>query len=361
MEIPWNAPRAGRRFARLARATALWRDRLRRRGVPEGIRITKVGLWFVLLTLVVAVAATNTGNNSLYLVLAAMLALLAVSGVVSRWNLRRLEAALAAPLDLFARRPVLLTFTVRNGSRRLPRWLLLFSVSAKGPVRLVPHLPAGATARGTLELIFPRRGRQRIESAHLSSLFPLGFFRKGMRYPLGVELLIYPELFPAGAVELDPSGLVGDRSAPRAGWGHELHALRPFRQGDDPRAIHWKKSAQTGTRIYQERETEESLRLSIVFDNGVGKLAGAADRERFEQLVSEAATAAVDHLDRGYEVEVVTRERRLPFAAGPLQRRAALELLALVEPAPRQRQPLAAGDLAARQLRLALTTAETTP
>ncbi len=354
METPWigagGAPRepaGGGGWARL-------RDRLRRRGVPEGIRITKVGLWFVLLTVVVAVAATNTGNNSLYLVLASMLALLAVSGIVSRWNLRRMEVALSAPLDLFAGRPATLTFSVRNSSRRLPRWLLLFSIAPRGAVRLVPHLPAGSTARGTLDLLFSRRGRQRIEWAHLSSLFPLGLFRKGMRYPLGVELLVYPELFPAGSVELDPSGLVGDRSAPRAGWGHELHSLRPFRQGDDPRAIHWKKSAQTGGLIFQERETEESLRLSIVFDNAVGRLTAEAERERFERLVSEAATAAVDHLDRGFEVEVVTRDRHLPFAAGPRQRRAALELLALVEPCPRQRQPLAPTDLSARQLRLAL-------
>jgi len=354
MEIPWGATgRPG--------GTAPWRraaDRLRRwarrRGTPEGIRITKVGLWFVLLTVVVAIAATNTGNNSLYLVLASMLALLVVSGVVSRWNLGRLSVSLAAPLDLFARRPAVLGFTVRNDSRHLPRWLLLFSVAPRGPVRLVPHLPPGATARGTLELIFPRRGRQRIDSAHLASLFPLGFFRKGMRYPLGVELLVYPELFAAGEVELEPSGLVGDRSAPRAGWGHELHALRPFRKGDDPRAIHWKKSAQTGALVFQERETEESLRLSIVLDNAVGRLASEAERERFERLVSEAATAAVDHLERGFEIELLTRDLRLPFGSGARQRRAALEALALVEPAPRQRAPLGAGDPTARELRLAM-------
>jgi uncharacterized protein (DUF58 family) len=357
MAIPWSAPRRSGWVGRFRPAFSRLRERYRRRGTPEGTRNTTVGLWFVLLTIVVAVAATNTGNNSLYLVLSSMLALLVVSGVASRWNLRRLAVSLAAPLDLFARRPVVLTFTVRNGSRRLPRWLLLFSVTPRGPVRLVPHLPPGATARGTLELLFPRRGRQRLESAHLSSLFPLGFFRKGMRYPLGVELLVYPELFAAGTVELDPAGQVGDLSAPRAGWGHELHSLRPFRQGDDPRAIHWKKSAQTGALIFQERETEESLRLAIVFDNGVGRLAAEAERERFERLVSEAATAAVDHLERGFEVELVTRDLRLPFASGARQRRAVLEALALVEPAQRQRLPLGSGDPAARELRLAMSSA----
>jgi len=98
-------------------------------------------------------------------------------------------------------------------------------------------------------------------------------------------------------------------------------------------------------------------RLSILFDNGVGELADAARRERFERLVSEAATAAVDHLARGYEIELVTRERVLGFAAGHRQRLAALELLATIEPVARRREPLHAGDPRAPQLRIHLETA----
>jgi uncharacterized protein (DUF58 family) len=354
MTLPWTVGRPATPGARLRRGWAGLRERLERRGVPEGIRITRVGLWFVLLTVVVAVAATNTGNNALYLVLAAMLALLAVSGVTSRWNLRRLAVAVTPPLEAYARRPSTVAFSLRNRSRRRPRWLLLIALVPRGPVRLVPHLPPGATARGTIDLIFPRRGRQRLDALHLSSLFPFGFFRKGVRYAVGTELLVYPELFAAGSIELEPAGLAGDQSAPRGGWGHELHSLRPFRQGDDPRAIHWKKSAQTGGLIFQEREAEENLRLSILFDNGVGRLGAEAERERFERLVSEAATAASDHLERGFEVELVTRDCRLGFASGPRQRREVLETLALIEPVPRQRSPLLPGDAGARLLRLGI-------
>lgn len=324
-----------------------------RRGIPEGIRITKVGLWFVLLTVVVAAAATNTGNNALYLVLACMLAMLVVSGVVSRMNLQRLAVNVEPPGDLFARRPFALPFTITNQSRHWSRWLLLFSVTLKGPARLVPHLPAGKSARGNLELLLPRRGRHRLEFAHFSSLFPLGLFRKGMRLPLGLELLVFPELFAAGGLEVQPSGLAGDESSPRPGWGHELHALRGYRTGDDPRGIHWKKSAQTGALVFMERESEESRRLSIVFDNATGRLADAAAEERFEHLVSEAATAAVDHLARGYEVELVSREGTLPFGLGAPHRRAILERLAVVEPRPRQRTELLSSDPGARSLRLA--------
>ena len=346
----WPTPRADRSRGPFARL----RERRRRRRVPEGIRITKVGLWYVLFTLIVAVAATNTGNNALYMVLSAMLGLLVVSGLSSQHNLRDLEARFEAPAEIFARRPLSLSFVVRNGGRFLPRWLLLLAVERTGPFRLIPYLPHGEVARGSVDLLFPRRGRHRLEHTHFASLFPLGLFRKGLRYPLGLDLLVYPELFGAGNAPPEPSGRTGDHSSRRVGWGHELHSLRAYRQGDDPRGIHWKQTARTGTMIYLERATEENLRLTIVFDNAVGQLADAAAAARFEYLVSEAATAAVDHLERGFEVELVTRDQLLPFAGGGRQRRAVLEALALIEPLPRRRHPLGGSDPTARQLRLSL-------
>ena len=69
--------------------------------------------------------------------------------------------------------------------------------------------------------------------------------------------------------------------------------------------------------------------------------------------MSEAATAAVDHLARGYEVELVSREGTLPFGVGARQRLAILERLALIEPRPRQRTELYSSDPGARSLRLA--------
>ena len=64
----------------------------KRSSTPEGIRITTVGLWYVLLSILVGITATNTGNNALYTVLAVMFAVLIVSGVMSRENVRGLLA-----------------------------------------------------------------------------------------------------------------------------------------------------------------------------------------------------------------------------------------------------------------------------
>jgi len=327
-----------------------------RRAVPEGIRITTVGLWYVLFTVLVAIAATNTGNNALYMVLALMFAVLILSGVASRENVRGLEVDLDPPGELFANRPFAVGFTLKSRALVFPRWFLLFTLSRTGQPLLIPYLPRRGKSVGQLELMVGSRGVHRFPYVHVSSLFPFGFFRKGVRYRADFEVLVFPELFPAGGARPDESEQTGDDASRRRGWGHDLYALRAFRRGDDPRGIHWKQTARTGELIFTERTAERSRRLSILFDNAVGQLPDLADQGRFERLVSEAATLAVDHLARGYEVELVTRDRSLGFAAGSRQRLAVLEALALIQARPRTAEPLHSADPRAPQIRLHLET-----
>ncbi|HEY0410833.1 MAG TPA: DUF58 domain-containing protein, partial [Candidatus Dormibacteraeota bacterium] len=320
--------------------------------MPEGIRITTVGLWYVLFTVLVAIAATNTGNNALYMVLALMFSVLILSGVVSRENVRGLVAELDPPGEVFANRPFAVGFVLRSRALVFPRWFLLFTLSRSAQPLLIPYLPRRGRSAGQLEMMVGSRGYHRFPFVHVSSLFPFGFFRKGVRYRVDLEVLVFPELFMAAGSRPEESNQMGDDTSRRSGRGHDLHALRLFRRGDDPRGIHWKQTARTGELIFTERATERSRRLSIVFDNAVGELGRPDLLSRFERLVSEAATTAVDHLSRGYEVELVTRDRSLAFAGGPRQRLAVLEALALVQPRSRTAEPLLSSDPRAPQLRV---------
>lgn len=305
------------------------------------LRLTKVGLWFVIFLAVLALAAANTGNNGLFLVLAMMVGILAVSHVLAGRNVRGLEVALAARGEVFARRPTRFEAAVANRGW-LPRWLLMLTLEAQDvepPAKasrpwstplFVPYLERGRRLRAPIETTLSRRGRHRIRRAHVTSLFPLGLYRRGRRFPVDLEVLVYPEILPRAPHPPEQLGKAGERPRRRAGWGHDLLGLREYRHGDDPRDIHWKQTARTGTLISRQREAEENRRLLIVLDNASGKL-DRQDARRFERLVSEAATAALDYLERGFEVALQTREGSLPFAAGPRQRRAILESLALVE------------------------------
>jgi uncharacterized protein (DUF58 family) len=320
------------------------------------LRITKVGLWFALLMLVVGLAATNTGNNALYMVVASMLSMLLLSWLAAAVNLGPVAVEIKPPFELYANTPFPLVVEVRNLSRRIPRWLLQLELHDGEPFA-VPHLArrarAGSDWEGEHEHLYARRGRVEIAGLRVSSLFPFGFFRRSGRVPLRLELVVFPELFPAASLRFARRGDQGAERSQRAGWGHDLRSLRAFREGDDPRGIHWRQSARTGELVFTERSAEDNRRLSIVLDNGVGSLGSEAERSRFERLVSEAATACVSYLDRGFEVELVTRDQHLPFGTGRRHRTALLTNLALLEPCPRDALPLH-GSRQAPELRLVL-------
>src|SRR6202162_1046539 len=64
--------------------------------------VTRVGIIYVVIVLLIGIAALNTGNNLLYIVVAAMLAAIVVSGVASAVVLRELELELKIPDHIFA-------------------------------------------------------------------------------------------------------------------------------------------------------------------------------------------------------------------------------------------------------------------
>jgi uncharacterized protein (DUF58 family) len=311
-----------------------------RRFVPEGIRPTKVGVWFVALTLLIGIAATNTGNNALYMVVALMMAALIVSGVLSRNDVRKVEVDVTPPEELFARSPAAFQVEIRNHSSLLPRWLLLVSFSDHAPTLLCPWLPRAGRRSAVVELEFPRRGAHRIAAAHLATLFPLGLFRKGMRQRLDREVVVFPSLIPGQHSVRRSASAIGETQDSRAGWGHDLHSLRLLRPGDDPRRIHWKQTARTGSLIFMEREEERSRRISVVLDNAVDAAHGKAGEERLELRVSQAAAAVLSYLQAGWEVELVTRTERVEFGTGPRQRRRILETLALLQSVEAPDDPL---------------------
>jgi uncharacterized protein (DUF58 family) len=249
---------------------------------------------------------------------------------------------------MFAGMPAAFTVDIRNRSVLLPRWLLMISFSDHAPTLLCPVVPRAGRRSATVELEFPRRGVHRIASAHVATLFPLGLFRKGMRQRLDREVLVFPRLVAGQHVVRRSTSAIGETQDSRAGWGHDLHSLRALRAGDDPRRIHWKQTARTGTLIFMEREAARSRRISVVVDNAVDRAEGASGADRLESRISQAAAAALGYLQAGFEVELVTRTERIDFGAGPRQRRRILEALALLPTVAATDEPLGGVGLEVR-------------
>ena len=308
-------------------------SRLRRifeRGIL--VRVTNLGLGFVLMTLVVAIGATNTGNNGLYILVSVFLATLLVSGVVSRRNVERLQVALDGPAELFAGEPARFTVRLRNRGR-LPRRAVLVKIGGASAPILFSRIEPGAEETRGVDLVFPRRGRRDAESLLVYSGFPIGLFRKGRVHEVSDERVVYPSLRLGRPPRPDPRETEsGDPRSRRQGRGAEIRNLRDAVFGDDPRDVHWPQTARQGKFIIKERSAEEGRDALVHLDVRRPESADAGWSARFETAVSDAAGLALQLLARGSRVGLLLGERLLPPGSGPAHRRALLTALALVTP-----------------------------
>src|ERR1700716_1822975 len=86
----------------LARRTPLWWL-----SYQIDYRLTREGMIYLGAVLVVALAALNTGNNLLFMILACLLAGVLISGLLSRLVLSGVDVRLELPEHIFAGRPIM--------------------------------------------------------------------------------------------------------------------------------------------------------------------------------------------------------------------------------------------------------------
>lgn len=299
------------------------------------IRITNFGLGYVLMCLIVAIGATNTANNGLYLVLAGMLAAMIVSGVISRRNLRGVRCEIEAVGDVVAGRPALLKVRLENRmSAATAQGLFFLHEGLPGPLWIDPLEP-GERRDLLVEGLFPRRGVFHEADAGLLSRFPLGLFRKYRHARLAQELVVFPSPEASAVPQVPPEDARGGRSHPRRrGGGSDIRMLREFVAGDDPRDMHWKQSARMRHWIVREREAERDRVIFLALDNALKDPFDLAALEDLERRISRCAGQALLLLSRGGEVGFVSRDSLVAASAGRSQRTRILDALARVNAIP---------------------------
>ena len=311
--------------------------------------VTKEGLVYLAIILVIGIAALNTGNNLLFIVVSAMLAAILVSGITSAGELRGLELEAGLPEHTFAGEPVLARISLRNSRRWLPaisvsvvppkrrkpgkrlrfqrdvfvwppkaapgkQWIRLrdlnLTVVSDAPTErgifagrvYFPYIPARLTVTRPLELKFERRGRYVQDAFGLSTRFPFSFLVKTRRVALLVEteasrrtngnireIVVYPSVQPtADVLEILPM-ITGEFEVYVRGRGNDLYRIREYLPDDSARHVHWKASARTGSLKVREFTREDERKLRVVFDN---PSEGAISSPDYERGVTTAASLA---------------------------------------------------------------------
>jgi len=289
-------------------------------------RPTRDGWWFLGAMICVIAAATNTGNNLLYLLSALLLGLFLVSGVLSERSRRGLRLCAVLPEEIYAGRAFTVGARLENVKRR--RVSRSLAVETAEQRFYVARLAPGEARLLTWETTLPRRGRHRLTGARVTTRFPFGLVVKRSGLLLDDDVLVFPAVRPIGDAWRRRLAAAGPRPVRRRGRGHDLYNLRDYRPGDDRRMIHWRSSAKTGALVVRELEAETALdtRLVLVGD-------GARDPARFEAALSEAASLAA-HLTRAdAAVELIGPGLHVPAGRGRAHLRRLLSALALYEPA----------------------------
>ena len=293
------------------------------------VRFTKVGTTYLVTTVILAVAAVNTGNNALYLGVSLMLGSLLLSGMASKGGLKHLHVEIGGMDDVWAGRPAYGTLRVRNDSRLWNvRDVILTSSALAEPV-VIPVLPRKQTVEVSASFLFTKRGLVHVNAIDSYTRYPFGFFLKKRRVKISSDVVVYPRILAEDAAHDRFRPLSGEQSvANRPGSGSEIHSFREYVRGDSLRHLHWKKSASLGRWIMKQTDAEAAKSVHVVIDPFKP---ATASEESFEQMIAEAATFVWNAVQQNFDVTLslprVTLRARENEPASPLFR-----AMALVEP-----------------------------
>jgi uncharacterized protein (DUF58 family) len=326
-------------------------QRARREWHPFAHSITREGWCYLLVLLVVAFAAFNTGNNLIFIILSASLALLLVSEGLSSLNLKRLELQIDLPDSVPAQQTFVSTLHLRN----LKGWFPVFSLSMGVSLRSAgsnagglstqlqsgpricrqraysPFLATGAHVQQAIPLRLPHRGRHGFESIEIGTRFPFGFVNKRRLVPQIKEIIALPEMEPPNEFfEMLPL-LNGAYESFYQGWGTDLHSIREYSLQDSARFLDWKASAKTGQLLVREFTKEDDRKCCFVFDNGVTNYQ-EADGPAFEKAVRICANTARHFQTMACEIRLVTPDTSTIYGKSEVRLLEILKILALIQP-----------------------------
>jgi uncharacterized protein (DUF58 family) len=334
------------------------RTPLRWIGYRMEYRVTRQGWIYILGIVLVALAAINTGNNLLFLILASLIASILMSGILSSITLAGVELKLDLPEHIFSGQTIRANVELHNEKLSLPSFSLRVEATKKKgqeaaalletPVYF-PYLPRQQSVQQSVPLLFSQRGLYRQEAFRIVTRFPFGFLQKARRLDLGTEALVYPAVAASSEfLEVLP-GVQGAMESYTKGRGQDLYALRGYLPTDSARHVHWKASARLGELMVREFAREDDCRVLLVFDpqSPAAQSTSAQEKERFERAVTFCAALAWNFHERGALLEFRSVDAATPLGPTSEHIFAILRHLALVQPVAPTSRPELLSQLAA--------------
>ena len=281
------------------------------------VRVNRAGVIFIGITIFLGIAAVNTANNLLYLVVSYMLSFMLLSGLLSLYNLKGLEVLLLPPEEVYAGSETPFRVVVKN-QKRLPSFLIEVK-SGKGYC-LFPFIKE--ESEGIIHIYFEKRGLYENLEVEISSSFPVGLFERFYSLSVPLNLVVFPKPLKASESALNSVGKkegITPRHSRIKGY-EELEGIREY-TNEPIKLIHWKLSAKTGDLYVKEMVEETAPPIVLSLDSMDGSL---------EERISKLTYLIVKFISQGRAVGLELPNTTIEASTGAAHKRKLLTELALL-------------------------------
>ncbi|NOY80508.1 MAG: DUF58 domain-containing protein [Kiritimatiellaeota bacterium] len=236
----------------------------------------------------------------------------------------RFEVSRQAPPRMGAGTSARFAYTVSNRSRRPALDVAVDTLPLPAGLHwtrgnpLLETLQPGETVTTQAWLTAARRGEYTLPAVRADSAFPFHLWRWGRTCGEPQRLLVYPGFTPLRRLDL-PVGLRyqpgGISLSSKVGESMEFLGCREFRDGDNPRRIHWRSWARLGCPVVKEFREEYLCRAALVLDTAASNplwldVPGLSPPDPGVEAAVSLTAAAADFLARrDFVIDL--------FAAGP--------------------------------------------
>lgn len=285
------------------------------------VMLPKEGMVYLVIMIVVFIGAIFGRQNMLMLVFSIMAGPFIVNGGVAFTQLKRNRVKRQQPARAMAGEVVSVDINFTNRKFWFASWMMQVRdrvgheshVKASrhdvvlSPAVLFARVPARSERTACYQLRVTKRGRYVFGPVEVATRFPLGLVERGFIADERGEMLVYPQigtLAPSWYRESQLANNFVERHETHQGtFEDEFHHLRDYRNGDNPRDIHWRTSARINGLMVRKYHQCRDRGLSVILDLHLPPRPSAANVDTIELALSFVATICLDHTRRTRGVE----------------------------------------------------------
>ncbi len=269
---------------------------------------TRLGIHFLFVSTFAMLGGALRGFNLLLVVAGILVGALMIQWRWSRGAVMALSLRRRLPSEAYVGKAFSLDFEVTNHSRWMILWLLRVDDRVESQASLSPGKANSNLSSATIHQIGPsqvaskttyivpqNRGTLTFGPLRVFTSFPLDLLTARVINKQSETLEVYPKLLTLKRgwqrfITGRNDGVSGstDRTGPNEG---EFYGLRPYRDGDTVRKIHWRTSARLDQPVVAQYEQSRRYEMCVIVEAFLES--PTSPNERVEMAISAAATIAM--------------------------------------------------------------------